>query len=482
MLEDKLEFGVVVDLITAGLYWIWIAVSPFSLSSPLTYLLFNEWLNQLPQADAVHQSFLGVISKTIYNVYFHPLSHFPGPPLGVATPIPYAYRVLNGGLVGWIQLLHEKYGEVVRIHPNELSFVEPSAWRDIFLTRPLLPRPQLELPGGLANAPDMNMTPNQEDHQRMRKVFSTGFSERVLQSQEPLVQKHSDLLIQKLQDLARDAEKGSQEVDILEWYSFASFDIIGDLLFGESFHALETSEHHPWVKTLFLYVKVGVRLAAFEHFGPILSVINWCMPNSLVKKAAAYMEFTRDRVDKRIAQGETRPDLMSAILQNRDQIGLTQEELYSNAALLVFAGSQTTAVTCGSVTWFLLKNPSAMKKLQEEIRGSFRFVEDITFASTAKLPYLRAVIQEALRLHPPSPLNVPRDVNRPGVVVCGHEIPIGTRVCIPQKVANRLPQNFVKPFSFLPERWLEKANPEFAADRKNVYEPFHVGAHSCLGR
>lgn len=382
-------------------------------------------VNREPQADSVRQSFLGAISKAIYNIYFHPLSRFPGPLFGVATPIPHAYHLFNGGIVEWIQSLHEKYGEVVRIRPNELSFVEPSAWQDIFLARPLLAKPLLELSDMMLSAPDMNSTTSPEDHQRMRKALSTGFSERALQSQEPIVQKQSDLLIKQLQGLVKGAEKGSQEVDILQWYSFASFDIIGDLLFGESFHALETSEHHPWVKTLFRRFKFGARLTAFKHFGPVLSVIKWCIPTSLVKKAAVYQEFTRDRVEKRIAQGETRPDIMSSILQNRDKIGLTQEELYSNAALLVIAGSQTTAVACGSVTWFLLKNPSAMEKLQEEIRGSFRFIEDITFASTAKLPYLHAVIKEALRLHPPSPVNVPRDVTRSGVIVCGHEMPIG---------------------------------------------------------
>lgn len=197
-----------------------------------------------------------------------------------------------------------------------------------------------------------------EDHQRMRKVFSGGFTERALKKQEPFIQKHTDLLIKRLQDLVKAAENGLQEVDILEWYNFVSFDIIGDLLFGESFHALEASEHHPWVKTLVTYVKFGVRLAALCHFGPISHVVKWCIPSSIREKVAAHMEFTRGKVDKRIAQGETRPDLMSLILEKKYQAGLTVE----------VAGSHTLASTCGSVTWFLLKNPSAMEKVQKEIR------------------------------------------------------------------------------------------------------------------
>ena len=384
----------------------------------------------IPKLMHFCQSFLGVIIKSIYNVYFHPLSRFPGSPIVAATPIIYVYHLINGSMVKYIESLHEKYGDVVRIHPDELSFVDPSAFHDIYVTRPFLPRPKIAMPDGGTNAPDMNISDSIEDHYRMRKVISGGLSDRELKKQEPLIQKQTDLLVKRLQDLVKVGEKASQEVDILEWYSFVSFDIIGDLLFGESFHALETSDHHPWVKTLMAYFKPSTRLMALHHFGPLPHLAKWFMPNSVGESITAHLEFTRNRVDTRIAQGETRPDIMSAILQSNHQGGLTLEELYSNAALLVNAGAQTSAITCGSTTWFLLKNPSAMEKVQKEISCSFRSIDDITFAAVARLPYLHAVIKEALRLHPPSPLNTSREVNRPGVVVCGHEIPIGVSFSI----------------------------------------------------
>lgn len=193
----------------------------------------------------------------------------------MATPILYVYHLINGGLVEWIQSLHEKYGEVVRIHPDELSFVDPSAWHDIYMTRPFLPRPKIMIPDIGTNAHDMNTCNNTEDHQRMRRVFSGAFTERALKNQEPLIQEHTDLLVKRLQDLVKIAETGSQEVDISEWYSFASFDIIGDLIFGESFHALETSEHHSWVKKLMAYFKFSARLLALNHFGPLPHVVKW---------------------------------------------------------------------------------------------------------------------------------------------------------------------------------------------------------------
>lgn len=247
----------------------------------------------------------------------HPLSRFPGPPSGVADPILYAYHLIDGSLVEWIQSLHEKYEEIVRIHPDEFSLVDPSAWHDIYVTRPLLPRPKITIPDIGTNAPDMSACVNTEDHQRMRKAYISGFAERALKKQKPLIQKHTDLLIKRLQDLVKVAQKASQEVDILEWYSFVLFDIIGDLPFGESFHALETSEHNPWVEKWFTFVKISVRLSALRHFGPILDVVKWCTPNSIGEKAAAHMKFTQDKVDKPITQISCPPFSRITIKQGR---------------------------------------------------------------------------------------------------------------------------------------------------------------------
>ena len=84
-----------------------------------------------------------IVVTAIYNVYFHPLSKFPGPKSAAATPLPFVRRLINGHWVEWTATLHEKYGEVVRIHPDELSFISPSAWQDIYNSRPHLPKPKI---------------------------------------------------------------------------------------------------------------------------------------------------------------------------------------------------------------------------------------------------------------------------------------------------------------------------------------------------
>lgn len=120
----------------------------------------------------------------------------------------------------------------------------------------------------------------------------------------------------------------------------------------------------------------------------------------------------------------SRPDFMHYLLQKtEDGKGMSRDEINSTATVLVLAGSDTSATTCTSTTWFLVKNPDTLKKLQEEVRGAFQSLEDITILAAAKLSYLHAVIQEALRLHPASPSSVCRLVDRPGIVVSGRLVP-----------------------------------------------------------
>lgn len=374
------------------------------------------------------------IGLIIYNVFFHPLSKYPGPILAAATPIPFAYRVFNGRGVDWLQYLHERYGKVVRVRPNELSYADSRAWPDIFSNRPLLPKPSWRLfkvPGLL---PNMNEVVSHAEHNRMRKILAPGFSVGALRKQEYIVQNYITLLVKHIQERVKHADNEFAEVELHQIFQFTTFDIIGDLLFGESFHSLENSEHHPWVKTIFKGAKFSMQLSAIQYLGPLDYLVKWILPKAVIRLAAEHHNWSREKVDSRMFQGSGREDVMSYILrENSDEDkAVTREAVDSNAALFIMAGSETVAVAATSATWFLLKTPLAFKRLQQEIRTSFNSGEEITMAKTASLPYLHAAIFEALRLHPPQALATPgRVVDRPNVVVCGQVVPIGVSTLLP---------------------------------------------------
>ncbi|KAM0801503.1 toxin biosynthesis cytochrome P450 monooxygenase [Usnea florida] len=428
---------------------------------------------------SITATFARVLLSAIYNIYFHPLRNFPGPKLAAATPLPFVWRLLNGRMVPWTMKLHAKYGVAVRVLPDELSFIGSSAWQDIYTARPQLPKPTfgvLETPNGI---PTMGTIPDAENHGRQRKIISHAFSDRALLSQEYILQKYSDLLIERLRDQPN-LQDGS--LDICSWYNFTTFDITGDLCFGESFHSLETAENHPWVAATFKGVKAAQLLTVFHHFPPMSTIVKWCIPQWVHDEAQKSFTFTRERVDKRIASKSDRPDFMKYILENNYSGGLSKEQIDSTTTLLVLAGSETSATTLTSATYFALKNPPVMRRLVQEVKQAFKKQGDITIAAVSDLPYLHAVIQEALRMHPTGPISVPRQVDRPDVDVCGMAVPQGIRVGIPQKTAFRSPTNFVDPDTYIPERWLKDADSRFAKDDKAVFEPFMVGPRNCIGK
>lgn len=80
------------------------------------------------------------------------------------------------------------------------------------------------------------------------------------------------------------------------------------------------------------------------------------------------------------------------------------------------------------MTYYLLKNPSIMARLQEEVRSAFTRYEEIDSASTIPLKYLKAVAQEAMRIYPPLPFALPRVVPEPGCHVDGQFLPGGVRI------------------------------------------------------
>lgn len=98
-------------------------------------------------------------------------------------------------------------------------------------------------------------------------------------------------------------------------------------------------------------------------------------------------------------------------------------KLTTNAAVLVAAGSDTTANLLAGVTYLLLENPDAMEKLKHEVRTSFQSADEITIASVSRLPYTLACLNEALRRWPPALGNLAREVHEGGEVILGKFLP-----------------------------------------------------------
>jgi hypothetical protein len=86
----------------------------------------------LPFILTISFSVILFATYAIWIIYFHPLSHFPGPKRAIISNIFYSKAIVSGRSAKIVRSLHDKYGDVVRWGPNELSFATADAWREIY--------------------------------------------------------------------------------------------------------------------------------------------------------------------------------------------------------------------------------------------------------------------------------------------------------------------------------------------------------------
>lgn len=141
-------------------------------------------------------------------------------------------------------------------------------------------------------------------------------------------------------------------------------------------------------------------------------------------------------------------------------------------------GSDTTSTALEWAFAELMKNPETMKKAQEEVRRVVGYKSRIPENDVRQMKYLQCVVKEALRLHPPVPLMVPRETGS-GVKLRGYDISPKTTVFFNVWAIQRDPQVWEKPEEFIPERF-ENSEVDFKG-HDYQFIPFGIGRRGCPG-
>ncbi|OCK73458.1 cytochrome P450 monooxygenase-like protein [Lepidopterella palustris CBS 459.81] len=427
----------------------------------------------LTRSSCLEKVFTYLVVKTVYRCYFHPLSSYPGPKFAASSRLWFVYNMVIGVLPQKIRRLHEELGPVVRVAPNELSYSSSKAWNDIYGFRSGKPEMSKETPLYQAQPPGI-LSATRIKHSHFRHLMSRGFSEAALREQEPLVKGYADLLMGRLHEQA----KLGDAVDIVSWYNFFTFDVIGDLAFGEPFGCLATSDYHPWVKMIFDAIHLIGFKQALGHYPKLDRLVPYITPKALADKWDSHDQMTREKTLRRKESKVDRADFLSQLIKPENNV--TDEELFGNATTLITAGSETTATVLSSVTWFLLQNPEAMLKLVSEVRSSFHDTSEINFISVNKLKYMLACLNEAMRVFPPVPSGLSRMVPEGGDLIDGKWVPGGTHVSVLQLAVNTSTANFSRPNEYIPERWMD--DPRFMNDDQTAMQPFSTGPRNCIGK
>jgi benzoate 4-monooxygenase len=169
-------------------------------------------------------------------------------------------------------------------------------------------------------------------------------------------------------------------------------------------------------------------------------------------------------------------------MEGRDETGqpLGREELTAEALTQLIAGSDTTSNTSCALLYHCLTHPEVVRKLQEELDAALPDGDAVpTFAAVKDLPYLDAVIKEAMRIHSTSSLGLPRVIPPgPGITLNGHHFPQGVVLSVPAYTIHHSTVIWGPDADeFRPERWATVTE-----EQKAAFIPFSYGPRACVGR
>lgn len=284
---------------------------------------------------------------------------------------------------------------------------------------------------------------------------------------------------------------GSSVVEIRDWASRATLDIIGLAGMGQDFDAIAdpTNELNVTYRTIFKPSTAAKVMQVASMFLP-----DWIIRALPVKRNEEFKEAIRTikRVSAdlirskraKLEKGErTDVDILSVAIESG---GFTDDDLVNQLMTFLAAGHETTATSLTWAVYLLCKHPAEQNRLREELQAHLPAISDasakISSTDIDHLPYLNAVLNETSRVFPPVALTL-RETEH-DTTIQGHFIPAGTTIIISPwaiNTSNALWGADAKEFK--PDRWMGqgKANTG-GADSNYAVTTFLHGPRSCIGK
>ncbi|KAI0355826.1 high nitrogen upregulated cytochrome P450 monooxygenase 2 [Trametes cingulata] len=434
-------------------------------------------------------TYLGTLALAVFAYRaspFHRLARFPGPFLCRLSKFYMAGIGFGGRQYLYIKKLHGRYGDIVRIGPNDLSLRDPSVIHSICGASGLPHGPMYI--GRLLTSTNLPLVGimDVEEHLERRKPWARAFTPGALKEYQPM-------LASRTRQLVRALGQQRGELDIAKWINYFSYDFMSDMAFGGGSELLRDGDVNNVWHILDDSLPAATCTSHVPWLGPYLGSIPL-----LTAGQSRLSAYCKQAVLQRLSRGSQSKDIFHYLNEEdqpeRPSPPLTR--LVDDGIVAIVAGADTTSSALTSIVFCLLTHPEAYKRLQKEIDQFYPPGDDpCDMQHHPKMHYLTAVINEGMRVYGPVPSGVQRLVPHrgSGVVLNSTYIPAGTALWIPFHSMQYDPRNFSpRTTDFWPERWLlasgrmsfVEAGIEEASfvHNETAFMPFSYGPMNCVGK
>lgn len=414
------------------------------------------------------------------------LRKFPSPSVAGITSLWRIYHNLRYEHYLAIHEAHQAFGTHVRIAPNHVSILEPRAINDIYGHGAGLQK-DAWYDGGAGEYRHMADARDKAEHQGKRKMLAHVFAQKTIAGLEPVIADTVSVLVAQCDKFAVTGDT----INMRRYLNYFTIDIFSEILYGRTLGCMERGDDIVDAETLdgkIFKVPFIKALHDATHINTVLGMEAGLLPITL--KLFAYHPYKKMGADfesviyhntkLRARDTLTEDDIFSKLLKNAkgEDTGILPGDLLAECSVMMNAGTDTTTAALTNTLFLLYKHPKVLARLREELDAATGTAEVPTYEQVANLPYLRACIEESLRVRPASSFGLPREVPKGGRVIAGEFIPEGTTVSVPTYSMLRMPGFFDKPEVFNPDRWITGDKEKML----KVHLPFSTGPRACIGR
>ncbi|KAH6723526.1 cytochrome P450 oxidoreductase [Leptodontidium sp. MPI-SDFR-AT-0119] len=428
---------------------------------------------------------------TIYFLrirYATPLRKVPGPFLLSCSKLPLFVALWKGKVPEWDLAMHKRYGPVVRVGPQTVAVSNPEDINNIYGTKSNFCKSRFfetfstNDEEGLV--PDAFVIREKDYHSRLRRSAANAYAASAVPGYEKNVDKVIDRCVAFVKE-----KKLNKAFDFGFLLRNTVTDGIYSINFGDDLKLIENEDNGEILERLELYMHTASVTGVLPWLHKYVLANPWFF-NKLMGKDNPFMPgfiFTMTKMEEMkknfdAKSPDTNTTFLDKIYQNQlaRPESLTDREMMTHAFGNTTAGSDTTSTAVRSVFYFTLKNPHVYEKLCAEVRNA-GLERPVSAQATARLPYLVAVIREAIRIHPPVGMILPRVVPDGGATIGGYYLPEGVEVGISPWVIHHDSEVFPNPGKFDPERWLTKDEGLLLKMNRSFFA-FGAGPRTCSGR